>query len=192
MTHSMPFSNRMPGRKAFALLLIISFVSFCASAEAGRKFSDEVFECWRTHSVRFNGTIVDAAVATPELSTLVGAVTSAGLVDALNAPAPKTVFAPTNDAFAAIPPDQLNQILADPSGLLTDVLTYHVVPKRINPKRAFRTRSRSTLSKQNIFYGLNHRGAFVNNSKIDCRGVYTDNGVVWIIDSVLLPQFLQH
>ena len=68
-----------------------------------------------------------AASNNPELSTLVAAVTAAGLVDTLNGPGPFTIFAPANSAFAKIPAADLDALLADPSGALTDILTIHVV-----------------------------------------------------------------
>ena len=77
--------------------------------------------------------VATAASNTPELSTLVTAVTKADLVDTLNTAQGITVFAPTNDAFAAVPKPTLDKALGDPKGLLTTVLTYHVVPGQLDP-----------------------------------------------------------
>ena len=77
--------------------------------------------------------VATAASNNPELSTLVTAVTKAGLVDTLNTAQGITVFAPTNDAFAALPKPTLDKALGDPNGLLTTVLTYHVVPGPARP-----------------------------------------------------------
>ncbi len=149
-------------------------------------------QCLRTQPVHFDGTIVDAALATPELSTLVFAVQAAGLVDALNGEGPLTVFAPTDDAFAAIPDEILNAIIADVD-LLTAVLTYHVIDgagRRMDPRRAsFRARERNTLQGQSVFFNYSAGGPQINQSTADCTAVRTTNGVVWLIDSVLLPQF---
>jgi len=102
------------------------------------------------------------------------------------------VFAPTNDAFAAIPPAILNSIVGDPA-ILTEVLTYHVLPRAIDARRAIgRNYSVKTLQGQKLFLrNSNRHGAKVNQSTFSCNGVVTNNGVVWIIDSVLLPQFQQ-
>ncbi len=149
-------------------------------------------QCLRTPKIRFHGTIVDAALAVPELSTLAFAVQTAGLVDVLNSPGPFTVFAPTNDAFGAIPEPVLGAILAD-NDLLTAVLTYHVslgTGRWKDPRRAlFAPRERNTVQGQTVFFNRNSAGPQVNQSGVACQGVKTDNGVVWFIDSVLLPQF---
>src|SRR5829696_7846753 len=78
--------------------------------------------------------VATAASNNPVLSTLVGAVTEANLADTLNSAEDITVFAPSDDAFAAVDPETLNAAMADPTGLLTTVLTYHVVPGRLTPE----------------------------------------------------------
>ena len=82
--------------------------------------------------------VATAASNNPLLSDLVAAVSAAGLVDTLNSADDITVFAPINDAFAAVDPATLEAAMADPNGLLTTVLTYHVVPGRLSPGRARR------------------------------------------------------
>ncbi|RVT52216.1 fasciclin domain-containing protein [Rubrivivax albus] len=145
-------------------------------------------ECRRTQAVEFPGTIVDAAIATPALSTLTSLVVAAGLADALSAPGDLTVFAPTDDAFAKIPAGVLGAIGSDPA-VLTAVLTYHVVPGAADPRRAVK-REVTTLQGQSLLAGFEKgTGASVNQSTVDCTAVRTTNGTVWIIDSVLLPQF---
>lgn len=148
-------------------------------------------DCNAIPLAQFDGTIVDAAVATPELSTLVSLVTQAGLVDALSAPGALTVYAPTNAAFGGVPSSVLNAIAEDP-GLLTSVLTYHVSPGDVDPRKFKAAKERKTLlAKQSIFVDFDRDGPKVNQSVADCQGVKTSNGTVWLIDSVLLPQFRQ-
>ena len=146
------------------------------------------FNCFRTPLIDVHGTIVDAAVATPELSTLVFALGEADLVDALAGPGPFTVYAPTDEAFAAIPTDVLSAILAD-IDILTAVLTYHVTAGKADPRRSFRPKEISTLQGQTVFFNRGRNGPQVNQSDVSCQGVRTDNGIVWLIDSVLFPQF---
>lgn len=155
------------------------------SASATNAFA----RCVRTQAVDFPGTIVDAAIATPALSTLTGLVVAANLVGPLSAPGNLTVFAPTNDAFAKIPPAVLGAIGGNPA-VLTAVLTYHVVPGAADPRRLL-TREKTSLQGQTLFVGYDRdtRAPMVNQSMADCTGVRTTNGTVWIIDSVLLPQF---
>lgn len=138
-------------------------------------------------------TIGEVAAANPlgNLGTLVEAVLAAdpSILDALTDPHAKlTVFAPEDEAFEAIPPDFLDAILADQE-LLTSVLLYHVVDRRLDPRRIRYIRRVKSLLGQNLFIKRGRRNPSVNQSKIQCTGVKTDNGLVWLIDSVLLPQF---
>lgn len=159
-------------------------VTFGANAQADSPLA----ECLSEPLVEFDGTVVDAAIATPELSTLVDAVVAAGLVDALNEAENITVYAPTNDAFGAIPADILNAALSD-TGILTAILTYHVSPGKTDPRRYVTALRRPTLQGQNVFYNRAGQHARVNSAAVTCQGVRTSNGLVWIIDSVLMPQF---
>ncbi len=145
--------------------------------------------CKSVDAVEFDGTIVDAALATPALSTLADLVIAANLVDALAAPGNLTVFAPTNDAFAAIPEPVLNAIGSD-VGVLTTVLTYHVVAESERPRKFRRYTEVESLAGQSLFVNSDRRsGVRVNQSNVDCQAVETSNGTVLVIDSVLLPQF---
>jgi uncharacterized surface protein with fasciclin (FAS1) repeats len=137
-------------------------------------------------------TIAEVAVANPlmNLDTLVFAVANAdpAVLDALADPgALLTVYAPDNDAFAAIPGDVLNGIIS--SGALTDVLLYHVVAGYFDPRNVWYIRTVDSLLGQDLFVTRGRTNPSINQSEIGCAGVKTDNGVVWLIDSVLLPQF---
>ncbi|GAA1889720.1 fasciclin domain-containing protein [Asanoa iriomotensis] len=130
--------------------------------------------------------VATAASGNPLLSTLVSAVTKAGLVDSLNSAQNVTVFAPTNDAFAKIPKADLDKVLADKEKL-TQILTYHVVaggqlaPEKLSGMHA-------TLEGQNV--NVNGAGTdfTVNDtSKVVCGNVKTANATVYIVDSVLMP-----
>jgi uncharacterized surface protein with fasciclin (FAS1) repeats len=155
-----------------------------AATPAGKDFA----ACMNAPLVHFPGTIVDAAIATPALSTLTSLVVAAGLAGPLSAPGELTVFAPTNDAFAKIPAPVLGAIGGN-LAVLSAVLTYHVSPGTVDPRRP-QLREVSTLQGQSLFVEHELRAEpQVNQSKADCTGVRTTNGTVWIIDSVLLPQF---
>lgn len=161
----------------------LAFSFFTAAAQA----EDRFVACLNADIVRFPGTVVDAAIATDDLSTLVTAVVAAGLDGALADAEDITVYAPTNAAFDALPASFLDGILADPA-LLTTVLTYHVTPGIHDPRRFIKPVPRGTLAEQQVFYHRFDGHARVNHAGVACQGVRTDNGVVWIIDSVLLPQ----
>jgi uncharacterized surface protein with fasciclin (FAS1) repeats len=171
-----------------ASLRSLAVVGVLAATSLGASASPSFAECRRTQAVDFHGTIVDAAVATPALSTLTSLVVAANLVGPLSAPGNLTVFAPTNDAFAKIPAPVLGAIGGNPA-VLTAVLTYHVTPGPVDPRKPFK-REVATLQGQTLFVGYERKdGPAVNQSNADCTAVRTTNGTVWIIDSVLLPQF---
>jgi uncharacterized surface protein with fasciclin (FAS1) repeats len=131
--------------------------------------------------------VATAASNTPELSTLVTAVTKADLVDTLNTAQGITVFAPTNDAFAAVPEPTLDKALGDPKGLLTTVLTYHVVPGQLTPDQL--AGSHKTLQGGTLEVTGSGEDFTVNgNSSVVCGNIQTANATVYLIDQVLLPK----
>ncbi len=173
-------------------VLAMAFAAGSASAHpasTGDSARFDYFRCLTTGLVQFPGSIAEAAIQTPELSTLVTLVQAANLVGPLAAPGNLTVFAPTNAAFAKVPPALLGAIGSDVS-LLTAVLTYHVSPGRFDPRREFWPREIPTLQGQGLFLSVDRMaGPQVNQSSVACKGVKATNGTVWIIDSVMLPQF---
>ncbi len=138
----------------------------------------------------FDGMATDpvatAASNNPALSTLVTAVKTAGLVDSLNSADGITVFAPTNDAFAALDKATLDKALADPKGLLTTVLTYHVVAGQLSPADLAGTHP--TLQGGTLTVEGSGEDFTVNGTaKVVCGNVPTANATVYLIDNVLLP-----
>jgi uncharacterized surface protein with fasciclin (FAS1) repeats len=136
-------------------------------------------------------TIVAVAAANPDFSTLVTAVKKAGLVGALKGKGPFTVFAPTNDAFAKIPADQLNALLAD-KAKLTAVLEYHVLKGRVPSSSLKATQTVPTLEGGTITINVADGKATItdgqgNVSNIVMTDVKAKNGVIHVIDTVLLP-----
>ncbi len=132
--------------------------------------------------------VATAASNNPALSTLVTAVKAAGLVDTLNTTDNITVFAPTNDAFAAMDPATLKKALGDPKGLLTDVLTAHVVAGRLSPDQL--AGEHQTLNKAQPITVKGSGESFTVNGEamVVCGNVQTANATVYIIDKVLLPK----
>ncbi|MBW1600539.1 fasciclin domain-containing protein [Streptomyces sp. JJ66] len=131
--------------------------------------------------------VATAASNNPELSTLVKAVQEADLVDTLNSAEDITVFAPTNDAFAEIPEEDLNALLADKEQL-TEVLTYHVVGERLAPAD-LKDGTFKTLAEQDLTTSGSDEDYTVNDSaNVVCGNVPTANATVYIIDEVLMPQ----
>ena len=130
--------------------------------------------------------VATAASNTPQLSTLVTAVQQADLADTLNSAQGITVFAPTNDAFSALPKPTLDKALGDPKGLLTTVLTYHVVPGQLPPDQL--AGSHKTLQGGTLEVTGSGEDFTVNgNSSVVCGNLKTANATVYLIDQVLLP-----
>ncbi|NLU72863.1 fasciclin domain-containing protein [Streptomyces sp. HNM0575] len=130
--------------------------------------------------------VATAAGNNPELSTLVGAVKKAGLVDTLNSSKDITVFAPTNDAFKKIPKADLEKAMSDKK-TLTKILTYHVVGEKV-PKEKLADGSFQTLAKERLTTSGSGDSYKVNDeAAVGCGNVKTANATVHIVDSVLMP-----
>ena len=130
-----------------------------------------------------------AASNNPALSTLVTAVTEAGLVDTLNSDGPFTIFAPANPAFEAIPPADLEAVLAD-TELLTSILTLHVVAgEQLSSADLAEMDSVATVNGQDITLEVADDGSLLVNGQatVGCADVPTANATVHIIDAVLMP-----
>ena len=141
------------------------------------------------------GTIVDIAVSNPDFSTLVTAVTEAGLVDVLADPnAQWTVFAPTNAAFEALPEGVLDMVLADKE-LLTRILTYHVVEGAITSDQLSSMMAPSMemgavggdLMGSELDIQVTDSGVTVNGANVVMADIIASNGVIHVVDAVLLP-----
>jgi uncharacterized surface protein with fasciclin (FAS1) repeats len=132
-------------------------------------------------------TIVDIAAANPDFSTLVTAVKAAGLVETLSGNQPFTVFAPTNKAFAALPKGTLEKLLKPENrDLLRKVLTYHVVSGDLMAKN-LRSGRVATVEGSPVAIRVRHSSIQVNNANVVKADVDAKNGVIHIIDQVLLP-----
>lgn len=134
-------------------------------------------------------TAATAASNNPLLSTLVTAVSEAGLVDTLNSDGPFTIFAPVNDAFAAIPPADLDAILADKE-MLTSILTYHVVAgEKLSSADLAAAGMVTTVNGQDLTIEAAADGTLMINgvASVGCADVPTANATVHIIDAVLVP-----
>lgn len=130
-------------------------------------------------------TISETAAATPQLSTLSKLINDAGLTDTLKGPGPYTVFAPTDDAFKAVPAKTLEALSKD-KALLTSVLTYHVLPGAVTSANV---KNGSTPTVQGTPVALYKSGTFVTveEAVITTPDIAASNGVVHIVDRVLIP-----
>nr|MDJ0842094.1 fasciclin domain-containing protein [Acidobacteriota bacterium] len=130
--------------------------------------------------------IVDTAIAAGSFNTLVAAVQAAGLEDALRGDGPLTVFAPTDDAFAALPEGTLEALLADPDAL-AEVLLYHVVAGQVLAADVVNLTSATTLQGDDVTITVTDDGVMINDSNVVTTDVLASNGVIHVIDAVLLP-----
>ena len=129
--------------------------------------------------------IVDTAVGAGSFKTLAAALTAAGLIDTLKGPGPFTVFAPTDEAFAKIPKAELDALLKD-KAKLTSVLTYHVVAGKVMAADVkagkVKTVQGSDLTVSTV------GGVMVDKAKVVKTDIVADNGVIHVIDSVIIPR----
>jgi transforming growth factor-beta-induced protein len=132
------------------------------------------------------GTIVDIAVADGRFSTLVSAVQAAGLVETLSSDGPFTVFAPTDDAFAALPAGTVDALLGNIPAL-TDILLYHVVPGEVYAADVVNLESATTALGLDVAIRVEDGHVYINDSQVILTDIQASNGVIHVIDSVILP-----
>lgn len=131
--------------------------------------------------------IVDTAVAAGDFSTLVAAVQAAGLVDTLKGEGPFTVFAPTDAAFAALPEGTVDTLLKpENKDQLVSILTYHVVPGAVKSTDLTEGMTAATVQGGNVTFTLDG-GAKVNDAAITTADIEASNGVIHVIDKVIMP-----
>lgn len=168
--------NRRFFAKTAAAVAISALVAGCASQADGP------------------GDIVDIAAGNEDFSTLVAAVQAAGLVDTLKSDGPFTVFAPTNDAFAALPAGTVETLLLpENKDKLTEILTYHVLSGAVTSDQVLGERlSVPTVQGQNVTVdgrvGKYGSGVRVNDANVTAADIIASNGVIHVIDKVLLPK----
>ncbi len=130
--------------------------------------------------------IVDTAVAAGQFKTLVKLVQEADLVDALRGEGPFTVFAPTDAAFAKLPKAQVDALLKDKEAL-KQVLLYHVVSGKVMSKDVVKLRSAKTLQGQNVNIRVQNKVVRINDARVVRADIECSNGVIHVIDKVILP-----
>jgi uncharacterized surface protein with fasciclin (FAS1) repeats len=184
-------------KKNFLMLVLVAVASLTViSADAFAQMNPTVGGA----AMYRNKSIVENALNSPIHTTLVSAVKSAGLVETLSGKGPFTVFAPTNDAFAKVPSDALNSLMQpENKAMLTKILTYHVVPGKMDAKAimkaikkgggkaTFTTVSGDTLTAHmdgNAVVVMDEKGGM---ARVTTANVYQKNGVIHVIDTVLMP-----
>lgn len=154
-----------------ALMAAFSFVPLAQVAQAQTAEAD----------------IVDTAVSAGTFNTLVAAVEAAGLVETLKSEGPFTVFAPTDEAFAALPKETLDALLADPTGDLTQILLYHVVPGKVMAADVTDGLEATTVQGGTVKFTVADGKVMINDANIVTTDIETSNGVIHVIDAVIMP-----
>jgi uncharacterized surface protein with fasciclin (FAS1) repeats len=132
--------------------------------------------------------IVGLAAGNEDLSTLVTAVKAAGLVETLQGTGPFTVFAPTNAAFAALPAGTLESLLKpENKAKLVSVLTYHVIGAKVMSTDLSNGQKAKTVEGEEVKVSIGSKGVMINDAKVVAADVAASNGVVHVIDKVILP-----
>ena len=172
------FPNIMKIFKTAAL----AFIAICLMAAT--PFTTDTEDVRNDH----HKDIVSLAMDTDQLSTLVTAVKEAGLVETLKSDGPFTVFAPTNEAFAALPDGTLESLLKEENrDQLVKILTYHVVPGKVMSSDLQDGMMAETVQGSSVTINLDN-GVQVDNANVVNADINASNGVVHIIDSVILPE----
>jgi len=133
--------------------------------------------------------IVDTAVAAGSFQTLAKALDAAGLVDTLKGKGPFTVFAPTDEAFRKLPAGTLEDLLKpENKDKLVAILTYHVVPGEVLASQVTKLKSAKTVNGQTLTITTDGGAVIVDNAKVVKTDILCSNGVIHVIDSVMLPR----
>jgi uncharacterized surface protein with fasciclin (FAS1) repeats len=133
--------------------------------------------------------IVDNAVAAGSFNTLAAALKAAGLVETLKGPGPFTVFAPTDEAFAKLPAGTLESLLKpENKAKLAGILTYHVVPGKVMAADVVKLTSAKTVNGQSVKVAVNGGKVTVNGANVVKTDIAASNGVIHVIDAVMLPK----
>ncbi len=133
--------------------------------------------------------IVDTAVAAGSFNTLAASLKAAGLVETLKGKGPFTVFAPTDEAFAKLPAGTVEDLLKPENKTkLVSILTYHVVPGAVSSGEVVKMTSAKTVQGQSVKISTKDGGVMIDGAKVVKADVKASNGVIHVIDSVILPQ----
>lgn len=175
-------------RTSFALTLAATAGLLAGPALAGSGYSSAATaEKAAMTEAAVQMDVVDTAIAADDFNTLVAAVQAANLVDTLKGDGPFTVFAPTDAAFAALPEGALDGLLAD-TDALAGVLTYHVVPGKVMAANiAGKVTTVATVQGAEVTIDATGDVPTINGATISTTDVETSNGVIHIIDAVILP-----
>lgn len=146
-----------------------------------------LFMVFFVNSVMAQTTVVDIVVGSEAHTTLEAAVIAAELAEALQGEGPFTVFAPTDAAFAALPEGTVESLLEDPTGALANILLFHVASGKAYSKDLSDGQKIATLQGENVMVKFKEGKAYINGAMVSMADIKADNGVVHVIDAVIIP-----
>jgi len=167
-----------------AILVVLAVLVTCAAATSGGNPTDNA----AGDGAGDMGTIIETAESAGQFGTLLAALDAAGLAGELDSGGPYTVFAPTDDAFAAIPSETLDALLADPEGDLTTILTYHVVAGEYLAEDLAALASIDTLAGVPLTITVEGDTVNVDGAQVIAADIMASNGVIHVIDAVMVPE----
>jgi len=171
---------------AIAIVFAGSSMISCSSEQNSNNETEEVMI--EEAPVVESNTVVDIAISSPDHTTLVAAVTAAGLVDVLSSDGPFTVFAPTNAAFAALPEGTVaNLLLPENKEMLASILTYHVVAGNVMAADLSDGQKVTTVNGQELTVTIVDGNVMINGARVVAADLVGSNGVIHVIDAVVLP-----
>jgi uncharacterized surface protein with fasciclin (FAS1) repeats len=167
---------QLPGAK-LVLTAVVAMLGFGMTASAGQQQAGQTAD------------IVDVAVSAGRFKTLAAALEAAGLVDTLKGEGPFTVFAPTDEAFAALPAGTIEHLLKPENRYqLVSILTYHVVPGKVYAADVIKINSARTVNGADITIRIMDHGVAVDGANVIGTDIPASNGVIHVIDSVITPR----
>ena len=168
------------------LILGLFLAVAAAPAFAGNCGSDAKMASNDGHAMKATNNIVETAVSAGTFTTLVAAVQAAGLDGTLASEGPYTVFAPTDEAFAKLPEGTVEHLLANPDKL-REILLYHVVPGKVTASQVVHLDRATTAQGDDIAIKVADGSVMVNDASVIATDIETSNGVIHVIDTVILP-----
>lgn len=173
-----------------SLALATCATVFAASCSAPKEeATEETMEVVEEVTLEAPKTVVDIAVGSPDHTTLVAAVTAAGLVETLSGPGPFTIFAPTDAAFAALPAGTVeNLVKPENKDKLTSILTYHVVSGNVLAADLTDGQKVATLNGQELTVSIANGVVKINGATVVAADLAGSNGVIHVVDGVILPK----
>jgi uncharacterized surface protein with fasciclin (FAS1) repeats len=176
----------MRGLNSWTRGALVAGLTLAVAACGGSDAETEVADIDTDEVVEAAGNIVEVAAAAGSFNTLLAAAEAAGLAETLATGGPFTVFAPTDEAFAALPEGTIEALLADPAAL-ANILLYHVVSGTVTSEQVVGLSSATSLQGSEIAIMIHDGKVMVNGATVIAVDIEASNGIIHVIDAVILP-----